>query len=648
MERLETIAEHLARCEKCESSLQALQAEDTILNHLRHHAEEALAVDEAACRAMAERAHIIPQAETAPPTVSDDQDGKRVEGLPLPAVFGAYLLLEQLGQGGMGIVFKARQESLKRFVAVKMVRAGIYASTEERLRFQREGEVIARIHHPHVVQIHEFGEHQGQLYFSMELLEGGTLASKLNGCPLREREAAELVRTLARTVQAAHEHGIVHRDLKPGNVLFAADGTVKISDFGLAKVLDNPNSDTCSDAILGTPSYMAPEQARGESGKIGPAADVYALGAILYETLTGQPPFRTQSRYATLELVRTCEPKPPSYLRPGLVRDLEAICLKCLEKEPNRRYLTAAALADDLERALEGRSTCARPLRWYNRTYRVVCRHPAIAVTICGLVLLASFLSILTYFRDPQRKVEDLQRRLRRGETVTLIGETGDPVWSRWDYQSGATGGSRSQDGTFSIHALGVGTLTLLPNPQRNYRFRAEVRHDEGVHLSHVGLCFAQSRHAASTGWQHFFCSLTFDDLEALIPEPQTGQMVSRVQFIVWHASPSGSLSNMTETVAHFTPTLPPLARQHLWRPLAVEVRAEGIHLFWESQHLHVPHQRILEMARTARSTWVGNRMVDPFPELQPAFAPQDALGLFVQDGQASFRHVRVEPLPQP
>ena len=297
-----------------------MDPDDVLIRHLRRTAADESALDKQVWLQLEEFACKIPLVQTGAETISLPDKATVPEGLILPAVFGPYLLLEQLGQGGMGIVYKARQETLKRPVALKLVRTGVFASYQERLRFHREGEVIARVRHPHVVQIFEFGESQGQLYFSMELLEGGTLAQRLHGQSMPEREAAELVRTLAQGVEAAHRENVVHRDLKPGNVLFAADGTAKITDFGLAKVLDDDSNETCSDAILGTASYMAPEQARGDSRTVSPAADVYALGAILYEVLTYQPPFRGETRYETLEQVRSQEPEPPSRHRRGLSR----------------------------------------------------------------------------------------------------------------------------------------------------------------------------------------------------------------------------------------------------------------------------------------------------------------------------------------
>jgi ABC-type amino acid transport substrate-binding protein/tRNA A-37 threonylcarbamoyl transferase component Bud32 len=270
---------------------------------------------------------------------------------PRGRLVGDYELLEKVGRGGMGVVYKARQVSLNRVVALKMIRAGQLASPEEVRRFRREAESIARLDHPNIVPIYEIGEEDEQHYFSMKLVPGGSLAQHLVRFADPEA-AARLIATVARAVQHAHEKGIVHRDLKPANVLLDVRGEPHVGDFGLAKQLDA--SATIDSIILGTPSYMAPEQAAGKSREVGPAADVYALGAILYELLTGQPPFAAETPLDTILRVLHKEPVSVAELRPEVPRNLVGIVMRCLEKEPARRYASAAALADDLTRFANG------------------------------------------------------------------------------------------------------------------------------------------------------------------------------------------------------------------------------------------------------------------------------------------------------
>jgi serine/threonine-protein kinase len=314
------------------------------------------------------------------------------EAVHLPAVPG-YEVEAVLGVGGMGVVFRARHLRLKRVVALKMTLAGAYAGPHERDRFQREAEAVAGLQHPNVVQIHEVAESDGRPFFTMEFVGGGSLAQKLSGHPQPAREAAALVATIAGAVQVAHAAGIVHRDLKPANILLTADGTPKVGDFGLARRLDGDAGLTRTGAAVGTPSYMAPEQARGDPAAVGPAADVYALGAILYETLTGRPPFKAESAAETLQQVVARDPVAPSRLNHTVPRDLETICLKCLRKVPGRRYGSAAGLAEDLDRFLRGEAIAARPEGAWGRFARRVRRRPGLAAAVAAVTLLALILA---------------------------------------------------------------------------------------------------------------------------------------------------------------------------------------------------------------------------------------------------------------
>jgi eukaryotic-like serine/threonine-protein kinase len=317
-------------------------------------------------------------------------------GADLPQIPG-YDIEELLGRGGMGVVFRARHLRLNRIVALKMALAGAYAGPHERERFQREAEAVAGLRHPNVVQIHDVGDSDGRPYYTMEFVDGGSLAERLSGTPMPAYQAAHLVATLASAVEAAHKAGIIHRDLKPSNVLLTADGTPKIGDFGLARRQEGGATLTLSGARVGTPSYMAPEQARGLTHALGPALDIYALGAILYELLTGRPPFRAETAAETERQVIEQEPVSPSRLNAKVPTDLETICLKCLEKEPGGRYATAGALADDLSRFLKHEPIRARPMGPLVRLARWARRNPALVaslgmVSVTGLVAIATIL----------------------------------------------------------------------------------------------------------------------------------------------------------------------------------------------------------------------------------------------------------------
>jgi eukaryotic-like serine/threonine-protein kinase len=285
-------------------------------------------------------------------------------------VFGDYELLAEIGRGGMGIVYKARQVDLDRLVALKMILPGDMAGDDDLKRFRIEAEATARLQHPGIVSVHEVGEADGKLYYSMDYIEGPSLAKRLTGGPLTGRVAARYVTAIARAIEHAHRHGILHRDIKPSNILLDRADQPHITDFGLAKKIGGDSKQTRTGAILGTPSYMAPEQAAGKTHEIGPACDVYGLGAMLYELLTGRPPFQTASQLDTIRHVLEREPVPPRLLNPKVDRDLETICLKCLEKAPPNRYATAEAVAQDLDRYLNGSEISARSVNVLDRLVR--------------------------------------------------------------------------------------------------------------------------------------------------------------------------------------------------------------------------------------------------------------------------------------
>ena len=293
--------------------------------------------------------------------------GGAARGGPAPRVPG-YEILEELGRGGMGVVYKAWQRSLQRTVALKMILGGSFAANEELERFRGEAMAVARLHHPHLLSIYEIGENQHLPFYAMEYMEGGSLARRLNGTPIDPRVAAKLVRSLAEAMDYAHKNGIVHRDLKPANILLAGNADTpldaciaKITDFGIAKYLHEETNYTRTGDILGTPHYMAPEQATGYSADVGPTADVYSLGAILYELLTGRAPFHGYEGAAVLIRLAREDVERPSYYVRGLPRDLQTICLKCLEKDAGQRYTSAGALAEDLGRFLRDEPIRARP-----------------------------------------------------------------------------------------------------------------------------------------------------------------------------------------------------------------------------------------------------------------------------------------------
>jgi eukaryotic-like serine/threonine-protein kinase len=356
-----------------------------------------------------------------------------------------YEVLEKLGQGGMGVVYKARQLRPNRVVALKMMLAGAQASAEHRTRFRLETEAVARLRHPNIVQIYEVGEHEGRPFCCLEFLEGGNLGERLAGTPQPARPAAGLMETLARAMHAAHQQGVIHRDVKPANILLAADGTPKISDFGLAKQLDEDTGQTQAGAVMGTPPYMAPEQAAGRNRDIGPTTDVYALGAVLYELLTGRPPFRAATQVETLDQVRTQDPVPVRRLQPAVPRDVETICLKCLAKEPHKRYASALELAEDLRRFLHNEPIKGRPVPTWERGLKWVRRRPtAAALVVTSAVAVLSLLcGSLLYLgqraRDAEERARTAQQLLsehERQEAVRQLVRDGEAAVAAQDWQN--------------------------------------------------------------------------------------------------------------------------------------------------------------------------------------------------------------------
>jgi tetratricopeptide (TPR) repeat protein/tRNA A-37 threonylcarbamoyl transferase component Bud32 len=391
---------------------------------------------------------------------ADSQATRLTEEPPAAAPAGSvptvpgYEVLEEIGRGGMGVVYKARHVSLQRLVALKMIRAGELAGAAERARFRTEAEAVARLQHPHIVQIYEVGEAGSRPFCALEFVEGGSLDNRLAGTPLPPGPAAQLVGVLARAVHAAHQRGVVHRDLKPANILLQSksesrnpkpesaagsafgfrlsDFEPKITDFGLAKRLDQRHAQTESGVVVGTPSYMAPEQARGEPGRVGPAADVYALGAILYELLTGRPPFRAATPLDTVLQVLSEEPVPPARLNKQVPRDLETVCLKCLRKLPGQRYASGLELAEDLRRFREGRAIAARPTPWWERAGKWARRRPAVAALVAVSALAAvSLFTVITVYTFQLREAVDAEAR-RRQQARDALDAMSSQVIEQW------------------------------------------------------------------------------------------------------------------------------------------------------------------------------------------------------------------------
>jgi serine/threonine-protein kinase len=660
--RLHSLAEHLGSCAGCLRALEGLPDEETVVSRLRRLLPRPADPPDPLCERLAAAARGIALEADGSVTALLRPGGPPggAEARPAVRAFGGHELLERLGQGGMGVVWKARQVRLNRLVALKMVRFPEAADAHALERFRREGEAVARLAHPNVVEVYDSGEHDGQPYYSMELLEGGSLARRVAAGPLPPREACGLVRTLALAMQAAHDRKIVHRDLKPANVLFATDGTPKITDFGLAKLLDADAGQTQTGDVMGTASYMSPEQARGDAGLVGPPTDVYALGAILYELLAGRPPFRGPTRVATLEQVRTREPPPLAGAAPREAAGLEAVCRKCLEKEPARRYESAAALADDLGRWLDGQPTAARRSGRPPARGRTLRRRAFLGAALGACGLGAAGLAGFWFWKSPS-PIDDLEAQLAEGKTVTPVGPTGPPVWSRWAVNNDSATAATAADGAFTLRAWGPCLLELVRDPRRDhFRFRAEVRHAETTESGAVGLFVAHRTFSTPEGDVHLFVKLTFNDvldeakeydrLFAGVPGPPPrplGNLVRLHPVLCGRDSPA-SIGTRLLSGDHGELVRPPVGwNGNVWRRLEVEASPDGVLAWWDgaagAPSLTLPAKDVANAVGEQLAVLAPN-----FPALKgmsPALTPRGSLGFFLANGVASLRSVVIEPL---
>src|SRR5438874_6698877 len=329
-----------------------------------------------------------------------DNDSTSTDAAELFSASDDYELLEEIGRGGQGVVYRARQKSLNRTVALKIIGISHGRTKAHLKRFRLEAEAAAKLNHPFVVPIHEIGQRKGRCYFSMGLVEGGRLDQIAKREPMSPRQATEVIAKLARTVHYAHQHSVVHRDIKPGNILLDTKGEPHLTDFGVARLLETENDATCTIEVSGTPSYMAPEQAHANNGHVSSATDVYGLGAVLYQLLAGQPPFIGGTPFETVRLLLETEPRQPRLLNPKVDRDLSTICLKCLEKDPKRRYSSALALAEDLEHWLRHEPIRAHRTGIFTRGRKWVRRNPSIAVLVTLSVALAIGLAVMASYRE--------------------------------------------------------------------------------------------------------------------------------------------------------------------------------------------------------------------------------------------------------
>jgi serine/threonine-protein kinase len=558
-----------------------------------------------------------------------DQD--RPDRLDLPVEEGTdwgvehFQVLDGLGQHGPVVVLKARQLSRDRLVAVKML-SKEQTPPEELDRFRRGRDDQARLRHPNIVQVYDRGEDEDDVFFTMEFGAAGTLAQRIGGRPLPADEAASILHALAGAVQYAHDRKIVHRDLKPANVVLTADGTPKVTDFGLAKRLETESGPTRSGQLLGTPPYMAPEQIDGREAT-REKTDVYGLGAVLYEMLTGRPPFQGVNELDTLIQVQRCRLTRPWRYNPSVDRELESICLRCLERRPGRRYPSAGALTEDLERWQGRRRPRAHGIP--ARASRAVRRHP-FSTTLLLAALIAVCLPPIRYLTSQEWARKSALARLAGGEPVPVVAATGPPDFYRvvLPYRDEILG--RSDDGTFVFGSETMGLLELFPDPQHeHYLFSAEVRRENIMAANgDVGVYLLYSSHeqAGQPLKSHWYCAVSFNDS----PEANKGWVSLRSEH---HYQPS--IQRHTRSPGESIPY--PKRPDKVWHKLAVEVSGVEVRVEWDGRPTTVSLRELDDAEAYLLS--------ELKREQRPPLSLRSPLGLYAYRGSASFRNVVLKPI---
>jgi tRNA A-37 threonylcarbamoyl transferase component Bud32 len=575
-------------------------------------------------------AHAVPTAPDGACVVfSADQQATVTQPPPAAAgpatslgTFGRYELLQELAAGGMGVVYKARDTTLGRIVALKMIRNGTLARPEEVQRFRREAKAAANLRHPHIIDIYEVGQQNGQHYFTMAFTAGGSLDKHLERFA-DTRAAASLVEKIARAVQHAHEQGVLHRDLKPANVLLDTGDEPRVCDFGLAKVQDSDVELTQTGQFLGTPAYAAPEQAARHAQDVTPAADVWGLGVLLYQLLTGQRPFNSTERDELLRQIRTAEPTAPSELRPGLDPSVEAIVLKCLTKDPAQRYASAREVAEELSRWLQGEPTRERPAsalrRWWKRMGRRLGRRAAVALGVVLALLLAAGVAY-HHVRAPDEP-----------PPILLIGENGANQPLNWIFGGDRVGAASEPGAPFWFQSSNISAVELLPGvPWERYRLEAQLKHDSAAGFSEIGVFVAHGPHPSAQGVPRSLICVGFGDVGGACGDiqPSMGRIDER--------NHSGFEGHLFSRMHHFTPA-EKTGEPGRMRKLALNVTPQEIRIFFEGDLIGVLPRADIDTA--------GKHLFRGFPDVQWRFTPQGGLGIYVARGSVSVGRVLIRPL---
>jgi serine/threonine protein kinase len=608
---------------------------------------------------------------------------------------GDFRLIREIGRGGMGVVYEATQLSLNRRVAVKVLPFAAALDPRQLQRFKNEAEAAAKLHSEHVVPVYFIGCERGVHFYAMQYIDGHSLAVIIEELrrpaglqpadlpntglyvpsPMAPSGAGQdtsmlaalttegsirtpgYFRTVARlTLEAAegldfaHQRGVWHRDVKPGNLLVDDGCHLWITDFGLAQMRSDTKL-TLTGELIGTLRYMSPEQALAKRVPVDARTDIYSLGATLYELLTLRPVFGGNDRQELLRKIAFDDPRPPRELNPQVHRDLEALCMKCLEKDPRRRYPNARAMADDLRRWLAGEPTVARPLGRVGRAWRWMGRRPLTTAAVAVLLAAVVTLPVAMYLLDPERVPKNDLAKLNRGQAVSLIGQTGPPRWMKNIIGAPEVVEAPARDGAFSFNSRNPAYVELLPaGPTSAYRFRVKVRHDDPGSWAdgEVGVYLLRSEHDTARGAEHVFCAIRFSEWRREGVD-KAGKPVGRLAVEIRRRRVPEGFKAVTNA-GLFRPIplggMEPGVRPD-WHDVAVEVTVNSLQLSWDGQLVgEIARPRL---ARTFQKSL--NNASNPAhyePTLNPSFVPTGGLGIFVENGWASFRDAVVEPLDEP